>query len=74
MNYRYFFQVFLTLLKDIVKQIINTCNHTIPASQVNITYLDENNLYGWAMSKYLLYGGFKSLNRKEIDKFCLNRQ
>ena len=22
-------------------------------------YLDENNLYGWAMSQYLLYGGFK---------------
>ena len=24
-----------------------------------ITYLDMNNLYGWAMSKYLPYGGFK---------------
>ena len=27
-----------------------------------ITYLDENNLYGWAMSQYLLYRGFKWLN------------
>ena len=23
------------------------------------TYLDENNLYGWAMSEYLPYSGFK---------------
>ena len=26
---------------------------------VVIEYLDANNLYGWAMSKYLPYGGFK---------------
>ena len=32
-----------------------------------ISYLDMNNLYGWAMSKYLPYGGFKWL--KNIDKF-----
>ena len=24
-----------------------------------ITYLDMNNLYGWVISKYLPYGGFK---------------
>ena len=30
-----------------------------------ITYLDMNNLYGWAMSEYLPYGGFKWL--KNID-------
>ena len=24
-----------------------------------ITHLDSNNLYGWAMSQYLPYGGFK---------------
>ena len=34
-----------------------------------IMYLDKNNLYGWAMSQYLPYGGFKWLNQKEIDKF-----
>ena len=37
-----------------------------------IMYLDENNLYGSAMSQYLPYGGFKRLNQKEIDKFDLN--
>ena len=32
-----------------------------------ITYLDANNLIGWAMSQYLPHGGFKWLNQKEID-------
>ena len=37
-----------------------------------ITYLNANNLYGWAMSLYLPYSKFKWLNRKEIDKFDVN--
>ena len=37
-----------------------------------ITYLDANNLYGWAMSQYLPNSGFKRLNQKEVDKFFLN--
>ena len=37
-----------------------------------ITYLDANNLYGWAMSQYFPYSKFKWLNRKEIDKFSAN--
>ena len=37
-----------------------------------IAYLDANNLYGWAMSQYLSYSGFKWLNQKEIIDFCLN--
>ena len=37
-----------------------------------ITYLDANNLYGWAMSQYLPYSGFKWLNQKEIDRFDVN--
>ena len=44
-------------------------------SKVNkkyITYLDANNLYGWAMSQYLPCSGFKWLNQKEINDFCLN--
>ena len=35
-----------------------------------ISYLDMNNLYGWAMSEYLPYGGFKWL--KNIDAFNVN--
>ena len=33
-------------------------------------YLNENNLYGWGMSQYLLYCEFKWL--KNIDKFDVN--
>ena len=32
-----------------------------------IEYLDENNLYGWAMSRYLPFGGFKWV--KNVDNF-----
>ena len=32
-----------------------------------ISYLDMNNLYGWAMNECLPYGGFEWL--KNIDKF-----
>ena len=35
-----------------------------------ITYLDMNNLYGWAMSGYLPCGGFKWL--KNVDGFDVN--
>ena len=35
-----------------------------------ITYLDLNNLYGWAMSDYLSYGEFKWL--KNVDGFDVN--
>ena len=31
-------------------------------------YLDANNLYGWEMSKYFPYGGFKRLTLEEIKK------
>ena len=37
-----------------------------------VTYLDSNNLCGWAMSQYLPYSKFKWLNKKEIDKFDVN--
>ena len=37
-----------------------------------ITYLDASNLYGWKMSQYLPYSGFKWLKQKEISDFCLN--
>ena len=38
----------------------------------HITYLDANNLFGWATSQYLPYGGCKWLNQEEIDKCDLN--
>ena len=37
-----------------------------------ITYHDPTSLYGWPMSQCLPYSGFKWLNQKETDKFCLN--
>ena len=36
-----------------------------------IVYLDANSLYGWAMSQYLSYDGFKWLNQEEIKIFCI---
>ena len=32
-----------------------------------IMYLDANNFYGWPMSQYLPYDGFKWLDKKEIE-------
>ena len=37
---------------------------------IYIPYLDINNFYGWAMSRYLPYGGFKCL--KNVDSFDVN--
>ena len=37
-----------------------------------ITYLDANNLYGWALSKYVPYGGFEWLSPEEIKNFKVN--
>ena len=32
-----------------------------------ITYLDSNNFYGWEISQYLPYRGFKWLKKKLIN-------
>ena len=37
-----------------------------------IIYLDTNNLYVWAMSKYLPYGKFAWLSEEEIKNFVAN--
>ena len=36
-----------------------------------IMHLDANNLYGYAMSQYLPFGGFKWMSQKQIDKIDL---
>ena len=45
-------------------------NHDPTKPSKFITYLDMNNLYGWAMSRYLPYGRFKWL--KNADNFDVN--
>ena len=45
-------------------------NYDPTKPSIYISYLDMNNLYGWAMSGYLPYGGFKCL--KNVDKFDVN--
>ena len=65
--------LFLILLKDIVKQIINTSSIKAVVKKVNtLLILIKNNLYGWETSQYLPYSGFKWLNQKEIDRFDIN--
>ena len=49
-----------------------TENYVSSKENVFIMYLDANNLFGWAMTQYLPYGGFKWLSKKEIDEFDLN--
>ena len=40
-----------------------------------ITYLDKNNLYGWAMSKYLPYGESEWLKSvDELDVMPINKK
>ena len=34
-----------------------------------IMYFDANNLYGWAMTQYLPYGGFEWMTEEEINNF-----
>ena len=43
------------------------------SNDINITYWDARNLYGWAMGyNYLSYQSFKFLSEKEIEKFALD--
>ena len=40
-----------------------------------ITYLDKNNLYGWAMSEYFLYEDFEWVkNVDELDIMSINEK
>ena len=46
-------------------------NYNEKAPSKYITYLDANNLYGCAMSRYLPTGGFRWLTEKDLDKIDL---
>ena len=39
-----------------------------------ITYLDKNNLYCWAISKYLPYGEFRWVNVDGLDVMSINKK
>jgi len=45
-------------------------NPSQPSS--HITYLDANNLYGWAMSQTLLVDGFRWLEKEEFEHLNIN--
>ena len=52
----------VTLIKDIAKQKANNeycSDYDSEKSKTYITYLDMNNLYGYAMSQYLSHANFK---------------
>ena len=63
-------EVFLTFLKDLVKQIIKTWNHLMIKNQVIYHVFGSNHSYEWAVSQYL--NGFKWLNQSKIVKFDIN--
>ena len=56
------------MLKDTLK-VNNKCMKDYDPTKPSkcISYFDMNNLYGWAMSSYLPYGGFKWL--KKVENF-----
>ena len=39
---------------------------------IYIMYFDANNLYGWAMTQYLPYGGFEWMTEEKNNKFFLS--
>ena len=59
--------VFLIFFKYVARpfKYIKSYDDSRPSKY--ITYLDSDNLYGCAISQYLLYSGFKWLNQKEGD-------
>ena len=54
-----------------MKQITNTRKIYDPTKENKyIIYIDASNLYGWGMSRYLPYIGFKWV--KDFDNFAVN--
>ena len=51
------------------------CDYDPNKPSTFITYLDKNNLYGWAMSEYLPYKEFEWLeNVNELDVMSINEK
>ena len=51
------------------------CDYNLNKQSTLITYLDKNNLYGWAMSEYLPYSELKWLqNVDELDVMSINEK
>ena len=52
---------------------MNDYNAEVPSTF--ITYLDKNNLHGWAMSEYLTYEKFEWVkNVDELDVMSINKK
>ena len=64
-----FENIFLALLKDIIKQTIIHAIKNNKISSKYVIYVDANNLYALVMSQYLPYNGFKWLNQNKTDRF-----
>ena len=55
-----------------MKQITYLKDHDPTKPSKFISYFDMNNLYGWATSRYLRFGGFEWL--KNVDNFDVKIQ
>ena len=49
-------------------------NYDKTKSSKYVTYLDADNLYGWAMSQHLPTGKFRWLTEKQVNKLDLSKQ
>ena len=49
------------------------CDYDSNKPSTFITYLDKNNLYGWAMSEYLPYSEFEWL-KKNVDVMSIDKK
>ena len=58
---------FLTFLRDKVKPSISFLSCLTQYKNENIIYLDANDLYGYAMSKFLQTSEFEWIDSKDFD-------
>ena len=72
--YLFFEKGILIFLKRYSKASNTYLKSYDPEKNENIIYLDKNNFYGYAMSKFLATSGFKWIDRKQFDlnKYIIN--